>query len=326
MRRAALSAAAAAAQPHVSSALRHLRWGVTASGLALALCLAAQLLIWGFVHFTDVRHQELKPVEREQAPLTVVNSSGRMPIQVEQPEVEGGAPVNVVPSTGAIVLEQASELVQTVGVFAGVILFVMMFQGVVVAGGARVPGVEQAVTAGTWALVLVMLAMPWRGFFPDMTYPGVFQSLDGLAGASEALRSGGPESMGGPAFYGMFLILPLLMIAGCAAVVLRFRAGVEAGVIVTHASQLDEKLEREIRERKLGELSKPRAVGALNQAIGLASGETIERSYTPSPPPTPVPAPPPPSRPRSPMSARPQGEEPPLPATPQPPGAPRRPI
>ena len=57
-------------------------------------------------------------------------------------------------------------------------------------------------------------------------------------------------------------------IAGLAAAVIRFRVGVEHGVIVTNVSQLDEKLESEIRGMKMGQLSSPRSVGALNTAIG----------------------------------------------------------
>jgi hypothetical protein len=118
------------------------------------------------------------------------------------------------------------------------------------------------------------------------------------------------------------------MLGALAVVVVRFRIGIEQGVIVTHASQLDEKLEREIRERKLGELSQPRAVGALNQAIGLTTGGGDRSMQSPMGGVAGIPAPEPvqaPSRHRSPMSARPQGEEPP-PGAGAAGGAPRRPI
>lgn len=177
--------------------------------------------------------------------------------------------VNTVATDEGLALSRAAGVIQMVGVFAALVLVFTTFQATVIAGGGRVPGVEMAVTAGTWALVILLLAIPWRGVLPDLRYPGVFQSYETLLVMSLGMRSGASWAPGAGAFYLMNVGLPLLMLAGLAAVVLRFRAGIERGVIVTHASMLDEKLEKEIRGRKLGELSTPRAVGALNRAMGL---------------------------------------------------------
>ena len=299
---------------------------MTWASVVFALCLVAHTLVWGFIHFTDVRHQQLEAKAASVQPLTVVNSKGAV-VTIQAPPSEDAADVNRVEGPGAVVLDRMGEVIQTFGVIAAVVLFVLMFQAIVVAGGGQVPGVEQAVTAGTWTLVLLMLALPWGGVLPEMTYPGVFRGYEGMVEASEAYRSGGPGAMGGGAFYGLNLVMPLLMLGGLAVVVLRFRTGIEQGIIVTHASQLDEKLEREIRERKLGELSQPRAVGALNQAIGRSTGGGDRSMQMPmgAVPGMPAPMPPPPgSHHHSPMSARPQGEEPPAGAAP--PGSPRRPI
>jgi hypothetical protein len=299
---------------------------VTAAGVIFALCLIAHMLVWGFIHFTDVRHQRLEAKEAIEQPLTVVNSKGAV-VEVTPPPAEDAVDANTVEGPGSILLGKTSEVVQTVGVISAVVFFVLMFQGVIVAGGGHVPGVEQSVTASTWTLVLMLLALPWGGILPEMVYPGVFRGYEGMVAASAAYRSGAPEAMSGGAFYSINVIIPLLMLAGIGIVIVRFRMGIEQGVIVTHASQLDEKLEREIRERKLGELSQPRAVGALNQAIGLTGGG--DRSMqAPMGGIAGIPAPEPvagPAQHRSPMSSRPSGEEPP-PAAAGPPGSPRRPI
>src|SRR5688572_1213761 len=44
-----------APKPHVSPALAHLRHGVTTCALALAFFATLQMLVFGFVHFTEVR-------------------------------------------------------------------------------------------------------------------------------------------------------------------------------------------------------------------------------------------------------------------------------
>ena len=305
--------------PHVSAALKHMRLWVTLVGAALALCFLAHVLLWGFVHFTDAPSERLSPDEPLAQPVIVQNQAeddagaaddapasrsiveGRM--AASRPDLDAAvfaeaseAPeVNVVTSSAGVVMTRLADVVQTVGVAAAIILVLLMLQAVVIAAGASVPGVEMAVTASTWMLIVAALVFPWNGVSSAMAYPGLLQGYESMATASQAQRTGAEGAMPGFVYYGINALLPLLLFGGVAAAVIRFRIGVERGVIVTHASQLDEKIEREIRDRKLGELSTPRAVGALNQAIGV--GEVVEPA--PAAPPAPLASPP-----RSPLSAR----------------------
>ena len=284
--------------PHVSPALKHLRFGVSACAGMVALSLIAYLLIFALIHYTDIRFTRLDPPVHQSAPVVVVKHPkpgaatqdptkpaqvAAAPVKTPAPAPEGAmADANLVPSTTAIQLRGACALLQTVGVIGVLAMAVLMLQGVVIAGGGSVPGVEKAVTASSWCLALALLAIPWRGVMPEMVYPGVFQSFDSIAHQSDVLRGAAAGRVSGPAFFALHVLLPVCMLAGTAMVALRFRSGIERGIIATHASQLEEQIEREIRERKLGELSTPRAVGALNKAIGLGAG-AVDQPVDPGP-------------------------------------------
>jgi hypothetical protein len=226
----------------------------------LALALLAQVLVWSIVHFTDVRESRLGPGTGTSAPVVVAST-----VEDAASVGDGATDANTVLSAGGVRLQRTAALVQTVGVVSCLILVALMLQGVVIAGGSSVPGVEMAVTACTWTLVVVALALPLGGVLPEVAYPGVFVSYETLVMSSMGVRGGGSGML---VFYGHHMVLPLLMIAGLGAAVIRFRVGVEHGVIVTNMSQLDEKVEHEIRSMKLGQLSTPRSVGALHSAIG----------------------------------------------------------
>ncbi len=265
----------------------------------LGICLVAQIVVWGAVHFSELRKTELKApvVDR---PATVVVSSGMAMAEpaveparslvVPQPVTEDPSdstravaeqPVatrvpppieqvnpNIVPARGDWWMRSFATIVQTVGIMAALMLMILLFQGVTISGGGGVPGVEMAVTAMSWGLVIGLLCLPLRGILPGVAYGGVFESYAALVEASEAYRAGLTNAPSGLEIYGLRLALPILLLAGLVAVVIRFYIGIERGILVTNISQLDEKLEREIRAMKLGALAMPRAVGALNQAIG----------------------------------------------------------
>ncbi len=302
---------AASSNPHISPALRHLRLIATVGASVLALCLLAQVLVGAFVHFTDISTTTLKP-EPGEKPVKVVASAGGEELLPGRQRPDLGVEINTVPSRGGVLLERTADLTQTLGVLGAIVLALAMFQSVTIAGNGRVPGVEMAVTASTWATMIALLCVPWQAVFAGFAYSGVFMNFEHLREASTAIRAHAPNAPSGLSFYSTHFVFPLLMIVGLAAVVIRFRLGVEQGVIATHASQIDELLEREIRARKLGELSTPRAVGALNHAIGGMQFESQPAQPPPPPPPAARPAPPPmpfpedpgPAQKRRPMSAR----------------------
>lgn len=305
-------------KPHISAALQHLRFGIAVSAMVLALCLVGQVLVWSFVHFTEVRVTQLEN-DTEQPSFDVVRraqpskntvgtisgvskgaavgesgnrehppkSANDQPAPV-QAIPEGGVDPNLVESASDRKLRQGAAIVQTAGVIAAVVLLVLMFQGVVIAGGGAVPGVEMAVTATSWALLIALVCIPLGNFLPATPFEGVFSSYDTIVRESEAYRlkrDGAPGTVG---LYGMHVALPILLLIGLAASVLRFRAGIERGVIATSVSEAHERLEREIRSRKnLGEMANSRAMGALNATVadpvtGMPVAEPEQVSQHPS--------------------------------------------
>ncbi len=175
---------------------------------------------------------------------------------------------NQVQSAGDIMLFRFSNLVRSVGVLSAVLLMVVMFQATVIAGGASIPGVEKCVSASTMSILIGLLCLPLGTLVPSLPFGGIFLTYEELVRSSIAFRDGWPGAPGALGFFGWHLIIPFIAIGGLLMVILRFRSGVEAGVIVTNVSQLDEKLESEIRNMKLGQLAAPRSMGALNSAIG----------------------------------------------------------
>ena len=120
----------------------------------------------------------------------------------------------------------------------------------------------------SWALLLALSCIPWRDLFLAVPFPGVFGNYADMTAMSEAVNAGAAGTM---QLLVLYLLMPLAAFAGAVLALARFRAGVAAGVIVTSVSELDERLDREmagIRSRGVVAAGLPRAVGALNQAIG----------------------------------------------------------
>lgn len=261
-------------KPHVSDALRHLRVTIVACGLILGVCIALQTLVWGFVHFTDARWQEVEEVVTD-SHVTVVPSapqpgslSGRSLNAASKPVTTKTVRINRVLSRTDGWFASIVGLTSTLGVITAIILAIAMHQGVVIAGGACVPGVERAVTAGMWAVVVALICAPIGVIIPEFPFSGVFTPYAAMTQASDAIREGLPNAPSSTGFYAEHLLLPLIAFAGVIFVVVHFLAGVEQGVIATSVSELDEKLAREMASIKRVAANQPRSIGALNQAMG----------------------------------------------------------
>lgn len=269
-------------KPHVSAALQHLRLGVSAAGLAVALAMVLQMFIFGFVHYTDVRWTTLEDAGRTRE-LRVVQSNadsarsltGRGSAAAENPAPQAepapapaAADANRVLNRNDRVLATTSGLARSLGTVAAVMMMILMLQGVVVAGGASVPGVERAVTAATWSIVIAFVCLPVSSMLPGVPFRGALPSYEWITVSSEAIHAKSAAAPSGATFFGSALLAPMVVLAAAALVVLRFHAGVEQGVIATSVSELDEKLRREMSSIKVGATGAPRSVGALNRAMG----------------------------------------------------------
>lgn len=277
------------AKPHVSSAIVQLRTWVSVTSIALILTLAAQLLVFGFVHYTDIRWTTVKadPLER---PLMVVDgqpTSGLLeeeagPVRVPAQEArakgvreatsgKGGAAatiadVNRVLTGADRVMRATANVAMAAGIVAAITLAMMAWLGVAVAGGGAVPGVERAVTAATWSFVLLGLCLPLKDIMPTMPFPGVFYGYDRLTAGSEAVQAGkGSEGL----LLLLHVVLPAASIACAALVRYWFSEGVERGVIYTSMSEVDEAMEKEIAQISASgpNARMSRAMGALTRTM-----------------------------------------------------------
>jgi len=255
-------------KPHVSQALAHLRFSVQACALLLGLSLAANVSVWAVVHFTDARWTE-ETVKTETAPPPrvvdgeAVSRTGR---EINRPAVVKEETVRV-PSAAAVTLRDAWRLSAWVGSVAAVVLLIVMLEGVFVAGGASVPGVEKAVTAATWAIVLALLCLPLQSLMPAIPIDGVFGEYETMADAAEAIKAeeeGAPGQLG---FIAERFLLPIACLAGAVFVAVRFTSGVERGVISTTEGEAELRLMAEMERSKQASGSQGRAQGALSVTL-----------------------------------------------------------
>ena len=259
---------AANAKPHVSKALAHLRFGVTGAGVCVAVATLMQLIVFGFVHFTDVRFTDLRPVQNRQA-LSVISSvaDGQQAAPASVPPVET-ADVNRVRTGWDVGLDRLSGLAVTGGVVAALTLGMMCMMGVVVAGGGAVPGVERAVTACTWSIVLGVMCLPIGSILNSASpFPGVFGTYEQMIAASAAVNSGQASA---PALFAVYVVMPFVAMAAALVIVLRFRSGIEMGIIPESLSEFDEMLEKEmatIRKRGIQSNVGGRAGTAMRQTM-----------------------------------------------------------
>ncbi len=261
-------------KPHASAALAQLRPGVTSASLVVVLCVIVQLLVFGFVHFTEIRYEPPKPTDVAAQPLNVVPSVRREPPAAGSPKQPDATPepapaeVRELSSADEI-LRQVSNTAAALGIASAAVLWFMIFLGVIVAAAASVPGVEKAVSACTWSLVLAIVCLPWRYLVPTAPFPGIFSSYAAMTDASATVAAGSDSTAG---LLGTYLLLPVVALVVSMIILGRFRAGVDAGVIIQSVTELDRAIEREAGEitRRGISVSGPRTVGALNQAIGSA--------------------------------------------------------
>jgi preprotein translocase subunit SecF len=297
---------------HVSAAISHLRFHVAVMSMVVVLALLVQLMVFGFVHFTDARWQAVEQPALV-PPLSVVTTASQKTLDTTTAEeTDPGDKAEVADakidprnqtlqqrksttledleaqanakqlSKWHFVMGQFSSLAVTAGVVASVTLALLTILGVIIGGGASVPGIEKAVTACTWALVLALVALPWHEAFASMPFKGVFGGYESMVAASEAVSLEQKSSL---ALYASNLLMPLAAIGIALIVAARFWAGVSRGVIVTSVSEFDQAVSREISEiqsRGVASNIGPRAVGVLNQPAGApVKGPAVR----PTPPP-----------------------------------------
>lgn len=278
------------AQPHMSAAVKHVRGWITVLSILVAVCCLSQMLTYGFVRFTEVRFTDAsKPTPYGERNLQVVAPAETTPLppptEATTAETLTGAPVAATGGVRAHAIEKGREVapqrvasgadvaMSRINLFAGsagtlgcIMLVIMTLLGTVIAGGGNIPGVEKAVTASTWALVLGLICLPWGSLFPHLRVPGVFASYHDLCAVADRL----PGSVSPTAAFFQWMVMPLVATTLSMFVLGLFRVAVERGIIATAPSHFDTAIQREmsdIARRGIAPVA-GRAVGVLNRAIG----------------------------------------------------------
>lgn len=263
-------------KPHVSQALAHLRFSVQACALLLGLSLAANVSVWAVVHFTDARWTEETVMTETAPPPRVVDGEAvsRTGREINRPSVVKEETVRA-PSAAAVTLRDTWRLSAWVGSVAAVVLLIVMLEGVFVAGGASVPGVEKAVTAATWSIVLALLCLPLRSLMPAIPIDGVFGEYEAMADAAEAIKAGEEGAPGELGFITERFLLPMACLAGAVFVAVRFTSGVERGVFSTTEGEAELRLMAEMERSKQASGSQGRAQGALSVTLQDQAGSAM---------------------------------------------------
>ncbi|MGI9015162.1 MAG: hypothetical protein ACR2GY_13075 [Phycisphaerales bacterium] len=246
---------------HFAVALKELQTGVTICCWVIGLALLIQTVGWSLISFTDIRYANHEAIALPASGDTAVVTAEELrrqnlatPHAVDSEIVT--ADVNRQFAPADHVLRILTSLAAAVGTMAALALLPLLALAVVLGAGAATPGVDRAAGAFVWAVVLIIVTLPWGRLFEGVPFDGLFANYASMAADVELWQSGvattGVEraTSGGLLFIGRYCVLPLACVAGIAAVGLRFRAGIAAGLIPKADYRLDPELEKEVADLK----------------------------------------------------------------------------
>lgn len=246
----------------------------------IGLALVAQTFAWSMLTFTGVRYIDYQEVMHAESGTveTVVTPQMKRAEALRSiganADADEGANVNVQLSAWDGVLRSIANLGSALGVMGALAILPLIGLGVVLAAGAATDGIEKTTGAFVWAIILLMLTLPWNVAFESVPFTGLFASYATLSERVVDYRAAADTANGTTLsamvmFYGRSLLLPMAAICGVAAIALRFRAGVEAGLFPKEDYRLDPELEAEAANIKASSLvgGGARSTGALNAAM-----------------------------------------------------------
>lgn len=276
--------------PFISIGLARLRRGVTACCVIAALALLAQLLVWAMATFMDVRYTtvEAKPA----ATGLVVKTDGGKGAAAETRKPDrsrdaGGSDAasppdpNRVPSQMDHLMKTTATMARALGGMAMVMLIPFVALGALLGAGSGTPGVERAVSAFGWSMVVAMIVLPLGEIFHLPWREGALWSYNYMTHHVDANIT--DTGWGSGTFYARFAAMPLACIVGLGIVGFQFSAGVETG-IVREDHRLDPMLEREaanIRPTSLHGGRTAAAIRAMGGSSSAAPAPRVASSVTP---------------------------------------------
>lgn len=259
----------------VGLALKRLRFGVVNCSWLIACSLMIHLIIWSLIAMSDlhvpvtIRTQIAMEAE---LPLPTRASDTQMfdplapnaPIVTELPAAEVAKPAQPTHTTVIIRTkwDRLFELIWSMsggfGKLAMLVMLPLVLAGVLLGAGSATPGIDRTVSAFAWSVALGVfvlpigsaLELPWGG--------GPFTSYDDM------LQNHALFSIPNAALY---MVMPLVCMAGCGVTAIRFSLGVEAGM-PDPEHMFDPELEAEVGSIRATSLHGGRAAGALKTAFG----------------------------------------------------------
>lgn len=268
--------------PFVSIALSRLRRGVSLCCWMISLALITQLLIWCIATFMDVRHEMLPDkaatsliVSANEAAKQAMTPAAMMPLNDGAVGAGGEAApeVNRVWTKQDRIMARASMLALGAGTLAMIVVLPLLMLGAMLAAGSATPGVERAVSAFMWSLLVALLVLPIGEMLGLPWHDGALMPYEHMTRQVDLVMGAGMNSWGGLTFYARFAVLPLACLVGVIMVGLRFSFGVSAGILPKEDMRLDPALEREAGNITPGSLHAGRAGAALKAASAATVAE-----------------------------------------------------
>jgi len=269
----------------VSLALGRLRLGVLLCCWGIGITLLIQTAVWGLVTFTELRYENI--AAGTDAPLVVAGTDARDTPRssLDDPPTRSAETPPVNPNRVLTAFDRHLSIVSSItsglGTFA--MLFVIPFIGigVLLAAGSATDGIDRAVSAFAWALLVGILALPTADLVGLPWQNGVFFSYDAMTAQVDA----GAKATG-IVFLGTYLLLPLTCVVGAALIGSRFGAGVQAGLMRKEDLAIDGTLEMEAGNVKASSLHGSRTAGAMESLMTTPGNGTA--APAPVPPPGPA--------------------------------------
>lgn len=273
----------------IGAALARLRKGVMLCTWAVGLALAAQILIWSLVTFTDIRWDEM---ESEEMALMVVQSDVITPAQVH---LDPAQAIRAVARTDHLDITQAAQSVpeneetswvlndvdgymgysfrcaRGLGTASMLMMLPFLLLGTVIATTTAINGCEKTLSAFMLSLVVAILVLPLGDVLSLPWRDGALTSYEYMTVQVDEYQNSPAQIMGPFVFYARFLLLPVASVIGTFLVCLRFNAGVELTITTTDEHHVDPDIEKEATKIKMPGSLGSRADHAMTQMVSQAS-------------------------------------------------------
>ncbi|MHC4989830.1 MAG: hypothetical protein ACYTGC_02525 [Planctomycetota bacterium] len=243
------------------------------------LALAIQILVWSLAAFTNVRYSTVDRWENQEvvtkAPAKRLDPESQtaqaLPASVLD-AIEPG-PIQVRTRWDQL-FNDLSALSLAAGSLALVVVILLLVVGVNLMTASAMSGVEKAISALIWAIIIAVVAlpasevvnMPWKG--------SALRAYEVMVNDIETAQSLNKEDFG---FFASSLLMPAMCLLGMFLINFRFLSAVAHCMPESHPF-LDPSLEEETSGRRASSLHGSRAAGALQRLVDTGEDKELASS------------------------------------------------